>query len=256
MVQPGEPYALSSQIVDAAHNPCRTLQVVLCYAIARQPLKATLSFQLDMNTSQDAPCTISGACSIGGQDCRLFCDAADVVGPMWYSMSAVAEWNVVMVVRPLWQFSTLDGQVIAHDQADTFIAGQGNDYFVMLNTAWENLGWSVSPPSANLQSLFGDPVCDSADNDTQVLQIEALENSDALVQTRSPRTDLGAGCLVTIKPGLLSSLTPTPSSQVAYCLHRFGVLLAVNSAAHHLWPFLPVANAYEKRLAQQLAAET
>jgi hypothetical protein len=84
MVQPGEPYALSSEIADAAHNPCRlTLQVVLCYAIAAQPLKASLSFQLDMDTLQDSPCTTSGACSLGGQDCRLFCDAADIVGMLW-----------------------------------------------------------------------------------------------------------------------------------------------------------------------------
>jgi hypothetical protein len=163
------------------------------------------------------------------------------------------------MVRPLWQFTTLDGRVIAHDEADTFIAEQGNDYFMMLNTVWENPGWSISPPSANLQSLFGDPVCDSAENDTQVLQIEAL-NSEMQIQVQYPvpRTDPGAGCLVMItrQPAPSSSLTPSPSSQVAYYLHRFGVLLAVNNLAHQLWPFLPVANAYEKRLAQQLAAET
>ncbi len=259
MVQPGEPYALSYAIADAAHNPCRlTLPVVLCYAIAAQPLKATLSFQLDMDTSQNAPCTISGSCSLGEQDCRLFCDASDVVGPMWYSMSAPAEWNVIVMVRPLWQFTTLDGQIIAHDQADTFIAGQGNDYFVTLNTVWENQGWSISPPFANSQFPFGDPICDSAANDTEIMQNETLNNSGMQIQAQYPRTDLGTGCLVTVtqQPTPSLSLTPPTSSQVAYCLHRFGVLLAVNNLAHRLWPFLPVANAYEKRLAQQLAAET
>ena len=262
MVQPGEPYALSSEIAYAAHNPCRlTSQVVLCYAIATQPLKATLSFQLDMDTSPDAPCITSGSCSINGQqDCRLFCDASDIVGPMEYSMSAAAGWNFIVVVRPLWQFATLDGRVIAHDQADTFIAGQGNEYLVMLNTVWGNPGWSILPPLSNSQFPFGDPVCDSAANDTQVLQVDALNNSGMQIQTQYPsvaRADLGAGCLVTItqQPASSSSLTPPPSSQVAYCLHRFGVLLAVNNLAHRLWPFLPVANAYEKRLAQQLAAE-
>jgi hypothetical protein len=263
MVQPGEPYALSSEIAYAAHNPCRlTSQVVLCYAIATQPLKATLSFQLDMGTSPDAPCMTSGSCSINGQqDCRLFCDASDIVGPMEYSMSAAAGWNFIVVVRPLWQFATLDGQVIAHDQADTFIAGQGNEYLVMLNTVWGNPGWSILPPFSNSQLPFGDPVCDSAANDTQTMQIEALNNSGMQIQVQYPsvpRADLGAGCLVTItqQPASSSSLTPPPSSQVAYFLHRFGVLLAVNNLAHRLWPFLPVANAYEKRLAQPLAAVT
>jgi hypothetical protein len=263
MVQPGEPYALSSEIAYAAHNPCKlTSQVVLCYAIATQPLKATLSFQLDVDTSPDAPCMTSGSCSINGQqDCRLFCDASDIVGPMEYSMSAAAGWNVLVAVRPLWQFTTLDGQVIAHDQADTFIGGQGNEYLVMLNTVWGNPGWSILPPFSNSQLPFGDPVCDSAANDTEVMQNETLNNSGMQIQTQYPsvpRADLGAGCLVTItqQPASSSSLTPPPSSQVAYCLHRFGVLLAVNNLAHRLWPFLPVANAYEKRLAQQLAAVT
>jgi len=261
MVQPGEPYALSSEIAYAAHNPCRlTSQVVLCYAIATQPLKATLSFQLDMDTSPDAPCITSGACSINEHDCRLFCDASDIVGPMEYSMSAAAGWNFIVVVRPLWQFTTLDGQVIAHDQADTFIAGQGNEYLVMLNTVWGNPGWSILPPFSNSQLPFGDPVCDSAANNTQTMQSAALNNSGMQIQTQYPsvpRADLGAGCLVTItqQPASSSSLTPPPSSQAAYYLHRFGVLLAVNNLAHRLLPFLPVANAYEKRLAQQLAAE-
>lgn len=262
LVQPGEPYALTSEIADTAHNPCRlTSQVVLCYAIATQPLKATLSFQLDMDTSADAPCMTSGSCSINGQqDCRLFCDASDIVGPMEYSMSAAAGWNFIVVVRPLWQFATLDGQVIAHDQADTFIASRGNEYLVMLNTVWGNPGWSILPPFSNSQLPFGDPVCDSAANDTQTMQVDALNNSYVQIQTQYPsvpRADLGAGCLVTItqQPASSSSLTPPPSSQVAYFLHRFGVLLAVNNLAHRLWPFLPVANAYEKRLAQQLAAE-
>jgi len=261
MVQPGEPYALSSEIAYAAHNPCRlTSQVVLCYAIATQPLKATLSFQLDMDTSPDAPCITSGACSINEHDCRLFCDASDIVGPMEYSMSAAAGWNFIVVVRPLWQFATLDGQVIAHDQADTFIASQGNEYLVMLNTVWGNPGWSILPPFSNSQLPFGDPVCDSAANNTQTMQSAALNNSGMQIQTQYPsvpRADLGAGCLVTItqQPASSSSLTPPPSSQAAYYLHRFGVLLAVNNLAHRLLPFLPVANAYEKRLAQQLAAE-
>jgi hypothetical protein len=38
-------------------------------------------------------------------------------------------------------------------------------------------------------------------------------------------------------------------------MQRFGVLLAVNATAHHLFPFLPVANAYEKQLAQQWATQ-
>ena len=52
--------------------------------------------------------------------------------------------------------------------------------------------------------------------------------------------------------GSVKSTINTPPG-LAYCLLRFGVLLAVNDAAHHFWPNLPVADAYEQSLAQQLA---
>lgn len=40
---------------------------------------------------------------------------------------------------------------------------------------------------------------------------------------------------------------------VAYCLHRFGVLLAANDAAGRAWLYRPRADAYEQGLARQLA---
>jgi hypothetical protein len=42
-------------------------------------------------------------------------------------------------------------------------------------------------------------------------------------------------------------------TELAYCLHRFGVNLAANEVAQRYWPYLPVADAGEQRLAQQLA---
>ena len=61
-----------------------------------------------------------------------------------------------------------------------------------------------------------------------------------------------AGCLgiVTLNEGV----TPTPQQTPAYCLHRFGVFLAANKVAHDDWPTMPVADAYEQKLAQQLYA--
>jgi hypothetical protein len=48
--------------------------------------------------------------------------------------------------------------------------------------------------------------------------------------------------------------SPASPSLVAYCLHRFGVLLAANDLAHQQWPYLPVANAREKQLTQRLVS--
>jgi hypothetical protein len=264
VVKTGEPYALASAIAGSEHNPCRlTSQLVLCYAIAAQPLKATLSFQLNTGTSQNEPCTNSGPCSIDGQDCRLFCDTSEIVGPAWSSLPALLGWNAIVLMRPLWQYATLDGQIIAHDQVDTFIGGQGNEYLVLLNIVWENPRWSISFPfSSSLlhpQLFFNDPVCDSATNDTQTLQSQTINNNGMRIQAQyplAPGANLAEGCIVEITQQPVLSITPTPSapSQVAYFLHRFGVLLAVNELAHRLWPFLPVANAYEKQLAQQLVS--
>ena len=68
-------------------------------------------------------------------------------------------------------------------------------------------------------------------------------------------TTFATGCLIEFKlqKGVLSAPTPTtsPPMLVAYVMQRFGVLLAVNDTAHHLFPFLPVASAFEKQLAQQ-----
>jgi hypothetical protein len=46
----------------------------------------------------------------------------------------------------------------------------------------------------------------------------------------------------------------TPAFPAIFLLHRFGVILAANDAAHHYFPFLPLASIYEQKLAQQLAA--
>ncbi len=43
------------------------------------------------------------------------------------------------------------------------------------------------------------------------------------------------------------------SAPYAYFLEHFGISLAVNDAAHKLQPQLPLADAYERSLARQLA---
>lgn len=69
-----------------------------------------------------------------------------------------------------------------------------------------------------------------------------------------PGPTSASGCLITIPFGADENGTPMPTPttlRVAYVIQLFGVLLAVNALAHHLWPFLPVADAATQRLAQQ-----
>jgi hypothetical protein len=46
--------------------------------------------------------------------------------------------------------------------------------------------------------------------------------------------------------------TPLSLEPVAYCLHRFGVFIAVNDVAHKYWPNMPQADTYEVQLTHQL----
>jgi hypothetical protein len=257
-IQPGELYAFAPVISGSENNPCRiTTQSILCFAATKQPLRATLRFQLDTSTSADAPCSISQACILNGQDCRSFCDApGGTIAPS----AIIPEWNVLAVVRSLWEYVTLDGQIIAHDQADTFIAEMANDHFVPLSITWNNPGWQVSALFSNSQAHFNDTVCDSAIGDAQALAgAFVINNLPLQVKERSVSgANPAAGCVVVITQGRVTGPRPTLTTAkplVAYCLHRFGVLLAANDIAHRFWPYLPVADAYEQRLAQQLASE-
>src|SRR5205823_6116488 len=72
-VLPGEAYAVPSKISGAGQNACRLAkQIVACYSMAKQQLRATLRFELDTDTLYGAPCSNGQACSYGGFDCRLF----------------------------------------------------------------------------------------------------------------------------------------------------------------------------------------
>jgi len=258
IVQPGEFYALASGGSGSKHDPCKVqAQLFLCYVMAEQPVRARLSFPLDLDTSPNSPCSMARTCRFEDQDCRLFCDVPLMLSQT--SPPAAQVWKVIVVVRSFWQYETLDGQMMASHEADTFMGGLENEHFVPLLISRDGSGWQVSPLFLNPQALFGDPVCDSALVDAQIVtdafMIKHVPISIAYRSVAGP--NLADGCVVVMTPQPGPDMTPTsPASppQVAYCLHRFGVLLAANDVAHHQWPYLPVANAREKQLAQRLVS--
>jgi hypothetical protein len=259
IVQPGELYALTSQISRSQNNPCRLVaQEVICFAAAKEPLRATLHFQLETDSSPNSPCSITGSCDIDGQDCRLFCDNSLLEGPIF--SPAIQGWNVITIIRTNWDYVAMDGRVIVHNEADSFVGGTENYHFVSLNISRDSSGWHVSPLFPDAQAPFGDPMCDSALQDAQGLTGGFMLNNVSVPYQYQPASgpNLAHGCLIVITaqpelPGTTS--TPTAlSPPTAYCLHRFGVLLAANDEAHRQWPYLPVADAQEQQLARQLAA--
>lgn len=257
IVQPGELFALSPNDPKCRYAPGQPL----CYVTARQPLKATLSFQLDANEASDKPCIDPEppSCTFSYQNCHLFCPGLDSGSP------AVQAWDVLAPVRPLWEFATLDGQVLERDIPDNSLwdsaTGQTIDEsLVPLDITWDSLGWhvTVSHDASAQGSGFFDPACAAALDEVQSFEPPAVAGEPVYPQWQfASGTVPAAGCIALGSPQPWPGITPTPSSSqaaVAYCLHRFGVNLAANDLAHRYWPYLPVADAREQLLAQQLAA--
>ncbi len=257
MVRAGDLYAQTAEVAGPNSPSCTVLQVAaLCFANAHQPLKATLRLQLDTTSWSRVSCA-GGACASNGQNCHLFCT------PFFYAASdgrvSSTLWQATVHVQLFWRFSALDGRLVADNQADTFIRGQQNDIAMPLNITWDGQRWGVSMSVTGDYAYSGDPVCDAAMNDLYNLEnaVPATTRQDTQSSMKAIQgTTFASGCLIEFKmqTGLFPVPTPTaPPPVVAYVMQRFGVLLAVNSAAHRLFPFLPVTNAYEKQLAQRWA---
>lgn len=246
LMRVGDLYAQTAETGGPNSPSCTVLQVAaLCLADAQQPLKATLRLQLD-----------TSVLSNNGQGCFLYCEAFLYSAPD-ASVSRTL-WQPFVYVQLFWQFSTLDGQVVVDNQADTFIRGQQNDVFLPLNITWNGQRWGITMPMVGDYAYSSDPVCDAAMRDLNNLEnaVPATTGQDTQTSMNPIRgTTLASGCLIEFKLQTNASALPTPTSPplVAHVIQRFGVLLAVDSAAHRLFPFLPVAGAYEKQLARQWA---
>jgi len=161
-------------------------------------------------------------------------------------------WNVVAMIHPLWDYATLNNQVVVQDQLDILPNGIRITSFVALSIVWDDGGsgrWHVA--MAGTGTPFGNNLaCASAETEVKMVLAPALESSGWQFV---PGSIPAIGCLaIAEQSGVIA--TPSSSSSVgAYCLYRFGVLLAANDAAHRFWPHMPLANTYERRLAQQLA---
>lgn len=255
-VYPGEIYAVSEQEIRAHYSLCPiVVRITLCYARATQPLIASLTIQSDTGSSTTDPCLVSQICYLNHLDCRLLCPDL----PLIFSGQIAEGWDVLVPARLLWSYATLAGQVIARDQPDTALRGVPDYRLLSLHITRAEQGWQLALFASPVASNYTDPLCGQAAQDTTEL-VNTLSNDDqgiAIVQWSDQQSHLAPGCLEVTEPapGPFATPTPTPDaqqSQPAYCLFRFGVILAVNSTAHRLWPYLPLADTYEQGLAQHL----
>ena len=256
MVYPGEAYAVSEQEIRAHPSLCPiVVRITLCYARASQTLEAHLKIQPDLTTAPDDPCILSELCYLNHLDCRFLCPNFPVV----FSGQAADGWNVLVPVRLLWSYTTLTGNSLANDQPDTALRGVPNYQLLSLYITQKNQSWAISPFASAVPSNYTDPLCGQAVQDTTEL-VNTLTNSNqsiAITQWSDLETNLASGCLEIAEPtvGVFSTPTPTRTTQkpqIAYCLFHLGVVLAANTVAHQLWPYLPVADAYEQGIAQRL----
>jgi hypothetical protein len=255
-VQAGELYALASQGPESNRRSCSSVYLIslveLCFATAHSPLEAKLSMQLDTSLSHNDACS-SGACEVNGQDCRLFCDVPGLSGLSSDASGSV--WQAFALVHVYWQFATRNGQVIAANEPDTFLVGIPNEHLLELNIGWKGKQWSVTITSPRGFVGNNNPVCDAASGDLYALAFGSTPPFSESELVPGPTTASGCLLKISLQLGPNAGRTPTAESlSVAYVLQRFGVLLAVNTTAHHLWSFLPVADAYAQKLAQQWIA--
>lgn len=256
MVYPGELYAISEEEIRAHPSLCPiVVRITVCYARATQPLVATLHIQSDTLNTSDDPCVQFDLCYLNQMNCRLLCPDLPVV----FSGQAAEGWNVLTVVRLLWSYATPTGKLIADEQPDTSLRGVPHYQLLSLHITRSNQGWQISLFASPVISRYTDALCGQAIQDTTEL-VNTLTNNNqsiSIVQWSDQHTHLAEGCLESAEaaPGVFDTSTPTPTAQkqpLAYCLFRFGVVLAANTVAHQLWPYLPVADAYEQGVAQRL----
>ncbi len=212
--------------------------------IARQPLLATLHFQLDTGGPNSSCAQNPGQCSfpIGmtgfqAQNCLLFCTLRE---QGVYSKDN--SWSAIAIVNSLWDYTTLDGHTVFRNQP-VVIPGMAPT-FGLIKITWVEGNWHVVIGDSHL-------ACISAEN----IAVNMLQSSGGGFGLATTSGVVNAdGCLIRLQ---MNQNTPTPtldSSDTVYLLYRFGVTLAANNQAHHLWPQLPMADAYERSLAQQLIA--
>lgn len=238
IVQPGEQYVDMS-----SPNSMDT---------AVRPLRATLHLQLDTNPTSQSSCVAQGtgqSCVFQAVDCRLFCP---ISGLGEISPPPENSWDVFAVMHPYWDFATLDGKIVASNQPDSL--GGDAEYLVQLQITWDSMQWHVTVPRGNTTMFsIGGPACASA--------LDDIGGSGGYYSPTggNPPVDLrfssgpnsADGCLIVETPHKDSSYSS--SFPAVFLLYRFGIVLAANNAAHRYLPFLPLADTYEQKLAQQLA---
>lgn len=219
--------------------------------VATQPLRATLSFVSDAENPQ-AHCVASD--SGPGADCAMNGDCRELCTAPWQSppTSWGGTWQVYVVAHEEWSYSTLQGHIVTANQPDIGGALQflsGSSFPVPVTINWDSSNWNVN---ANI----------GVSGPLSPLPYLTCVSSWATIYFNylSPPTYAGWGAVTTYyipgdppATGCLLAVTE-PGQAPILLFHRFGVLLAGNSAMPCLLgQCLPAPDAYEQALVGHLA---
>ncbi len=223
-VAPGEHYLMAGGKVTTNSGP---------------PMQATLLYSLSDSLTDEQTHQLF---TFEGIPCQRFC-----LYPYFLDQMP-PEWGVVAHVALSWSYavphSAIQGPLTS--DLDTM------DIAVPLHITWQR-GWHVTLLHATQPiygGLFSNPICVPADETLMsVLTHSSFQGSESSMTPAS-----GAeGCLIRWREWTGQSAGLGPPN---YLLYRFGVLLAANDDAHHIFPTLPLADASEQALAQQLATQS
>jgi hypothetical protein len=235
-IQPGERYFFSRQGEDGGP------------IAATQPLRATLSYVYLPDAGYFEPCMLTQPaipCRFPGQDCSQLCT---VHPPPSGVVTSRGDWIAAVVVHASWTYTTSDGHIVALGLGESF-----GLQLAVLRITWDGIVWHVAPILGTTPGLpaADDLVCDPArfwlgGNGTwSFMMSDPPPGAQTQFISDATSTD---GCLAVLNPH-------PPDAPPAVFLERFGVLLAVNVTAENGGSAaLPMANAAERQLAQQLAA--
>ncbi len=253
IVRPGEAYVTRDGLVTTT-----------------QPLRATLRLQLDTGDDPATRCQLSltsaalGPCVLDGQDCRQLCALPFGLRIPEAGIAPDAgrydSWLVWALVRVTWDYTTLAGQPVATDQPLDADPGAAADHILLLALEWSHGAWFAVPlvtpggaeytAGSDAPTVAQDPACAAA-----LDLLAALQPPDVhtWLRLRSGISSV-AGCVIVAGVGSPPQASATPGAAFegngAYYLERFGVLYALNVAAHRLHADLPLAGPLQRQAAQ------
>lgn len=250
LVQPGEHYFFTSSQGNV-DSSSRTIT-------AKNVLQAKEYFQLGFSSSQGAYglCIAGGLidqpdnCTNQGQSCLSLC-----LLTVPETTASIDQWLVLAPLNVLWDYKTMNGQIISQAQSDP---GNANaPYLVALSIQWSGSHWQIGffHSKAVDASAIANPVCDAAQyavgQDSRFLSV--VGTSQNIYWKYISGSNSASGCVAeAFIETTAGSTSVTSIKPVAVCLYRFGVLLALDNLAHRSWPFLLQASTYEQGVAQQI----